>query len=194
VLPVIPRGSAHQPPLDAVLQALFVAGGPHYGLGDPSALRSVLRIVRTTGRNCERRTIHRDPFDSCFLTGGLLGCGPTAGGRIPVRSRRISFGLRAPPNNDSHSTEDPVGRDRKRTLSLAAARGGHGEPIVGNAEGNLPHSVPQSGHLRQRSHQGQLEAALGYEDHRRAGSCRWILIGIAGSLEQTKGCMTRSLH
>ena len=118
------------------------AYGPHYGLDDPWVLQRVPRIERTSGHSCAHRTNHTGPLGSHFSADDLPGYGPTAGWPLPTRSRGFTAGASGGSDDDPHSTEDLFGRDRRRTSSVATARGGHGEPVAAIVEGDLTHSVP----------------------------------------------------
>jgi hypothetical protein len=128
-------GSVHRSPIDATPRAPSVADEPRCGLDVRPDLRSALRIGRTTGRSCERRTNQSDPLGSRPWNDDLLGYGPTDGWQSQFHSRRLTFGARASPDDDSHSTEDQNGANRLR--SPVGRPWAPQEPIAVNAGGHL---------------------------------------------------------
>jgi hypothetical protein len=78
---------------------------------------------------------HTDPPGSRFWADDLPDYGPTVGWQIQLRSRRVTFGDRASPNDDSHSTEHLISANRVRSaIGYAEAQQGS---IAVNAGGHL---------------------------------------------------------
>jgi|GEM_PF-2809679 len=78
---------------------------------------------------------HTDPLGSRLWIDALPGYGPTVGWQIQLHSRRVTFGARAPLNDDSHSTEYLIGANRVRSpIGWPVARQ---RSIPVNASGHL---------------------------------------------------------